>query len=80
MPDAPIVVSNDLKKALEQGMIAGAALDVFDVEPPLPANYSLWEAPNLIATPHIGFNTREALMVKGQLTIKNIKEFLASRL
>ncbi|HAT1847321.1 TPA: 3-phosphoglycerate dehydrogenase [Legionella pneumophila] len=76
----PIVVGSDLKKALEQGMIAGAALDVFDVEPPLPANYSLWEAPNLIATPHIGFNTREALVVKGQLTIKNIKEFLLSRL
>ncbi|CZM73692.1 NAD(P)-dependent oxidoreductase [Legionella pneumophila] len=76
----PIVVSSDLKKALEQDMIAGAALDVFDVEPPLPANYSLWEVPNLIAIPHIGFNTREALVAKGQLTIRNIKEFLSSRL
>ncbi|CAM2850304.1 D-3-phosphoglycerate dehydrogenase [Legionella steigerwaltii] len=72
----PIVKSDDLKHALEQHVIAGAALDVFDIEPPLPINYDLFEAPNLIATPHIGFNTMEALRTKGELTIKNIKEFL----
>lgn len=72
----PIVVSEDLKLALEQRLIAGAALDVFDMEPPLPSDYSLFKAPNLIATPHIGFNTQEALKTKGQLAIRNIKEFL----
>lgn len=72
----PIVNSAALKQALEQQLIAGAALDVFDIEPPLPTNYSLFDAPNLIATPHIGFNTKEALRTKGELTIKNIKEFL----
>ncbi|CEG57112.1 NAD(P)-dependent oxidoreductase [Legionella fallonii] len=72
----PIVVTEDLQCALEQGLIAGAALDVFDVEPPLPTDYSLWDAPNLIATPHIGFNTQEALRTKGLLAVKNIKEFL----
>jgi phosphoglycerate dehydrogenase-like enzyme len=72
----PIVISNDLKQALEQHLIAGAALDVFDIEPPLPKNDSLLQAPNLIATPHIGYNTQEAITAKGQLTIKNIKEFL----
>lgn len=72
----PIVISDDLKQALEQHLIAGAALDVFDSEPPLPINYGLLDAPNLIATPHIGFNTREALIAKGKLTVKNIQEFL----
>ncbi|KTD09184.1 D-3-phosphoglycerate dehydrogenase [Legionella gratiana] len=72
----PIVVSSDLKQALEQQLIAGAAIDVFDMEPPLSSDYSLFEAPNLIATPHIGFNTKEALRTKGQLTLKNIQEFL----
>lgn len=72
----PIVVSNDLKQALEQKLIAGAAIDVFDLEPPLPTDYSLFDAPHLIATPHIGFNTQEALRTKGQLTLKNIQEFL----
>ncbi|KTD56775.1 D-3-phosphoglycerate dehydrogenase [Legionella santicrucis] len=72
----PIVVSSDLKQALEQQLIAGAALDVFDMEPPLPSDYNLFEAPNLIATPHIGFNTQEALRSKGLLTLKNIQEFL----
>lgn len=72
----PIVISDDLKQALEQRLIAGAALDVFDSEPPLPINYGLLDAPNLIATPHIGFNTREALIAKGKLTVKNIQEFL----
>ncbi|WP_263643062.1 NAD(P)-dependent oxidoreductase [Legionella longbeachae] len=72
----PIIVSNDLKQALEQQLIAGAATDVFDMEPPIPADYSLFDAPNLIATPHIGFNTQEALRTKGLLTLKNIQEFL----
>lgn len=46
------------------------------MEPPITADYSLFDAPNLIATPHIGFNTQEALRTKGLLTLKNIQEFL----
>ena len=42
-----------LIRALNDGWIAGAALDVFAREP-LPADYPLWTAPNLIITPHIG--------------------------
>jgi D-3-phosphoglycerate dehydrogenase len=71
----PIINTNDLKKALENHLLAGAALDVFDIEPPIPNDYSLLTLPNLIATPHIGFNTQEALKLKGELTLKNIKEF-----
>ncbi|MEQ8735740.1 MAG: D-2-hydroxyacid dehydrogenase [Rhodospirillaceae bacterium] len=50
------VVSADLVAALKNGTLAGAGLDVQDQEP-MPADHVLWEAPNLLITPHIsGFN------------------------
>lgn len=45
------VVDEDLVAALKEGLIAGASLDVFRTEP-LPPEDPLWEAPNLIVTPH----------------------------
>lgn len=48
-----------LVRALEQGRIAGAALDVF-AEEPLPAESPLRGAPNLLLMPHLGASTREA--------------------
>lgn len=47
-----LVVQADLIEALEQGNIAGAALDVTTPEP-LPADDPLWSAPNLLITPHV---------------------------
>jgi phosphoglycerate dehydrogenase-like enzyme len=46
-----IVVLDDLVAALRAGRLAGAALDVYAIEP-LPANHALWDFPNVILTPH----------------------------
>ncbi|TVT02210.1 D-2-hydroxyacid dehydrogenase [Amycolatopsis bartoniae] len=47
-----LVVTSDLVTALREGQIAGAALDVFDVEP-LPADHPLWTLGNVVLTPHM---------------------------
>ncbi len=53
-----LVVEVDLKAALESGHVAGAALDVFSEEP--AKDNVLFDAPNLVATPHLGASTSEA--------------------
>jgi D-3-phosphoglycerate dehydrogenase len=54
-----IISENDLLAALESGKVAGAALDVFAVEP-LPADHPYRKQPNMILTPHLGASTQEA--------------------
>ncbi|WP_030549024.1 D-2-hydroxyacid dehydrogenase [Streptomyces albus] len=58
-----LVVERDLAKALVEGVLAGAALDVFEEEP-LPEDSPLWDAPGLLVSPHMSGDTvgwRDAL-------------------
>lgn len=58
MPPGGFVDEKALVKALEEGLIAGAALDVYETEP-LPAGSPLREMANLVMTPHLGASTQE---------------------
>jgi D-3-phosphoglycerate dehydrogenase / 2-oxoglutarate reductase len=55
----PMVNSKDLAEAVRNKVIAGAAIDVFDEEPPSP-DFELFELENVILTPHIGWASEEA--------------------
>ncbi len=57
--------------ALERGRIAGAGLDAFIDEPPDPGS-ALWRMPNVVATPHVGGSTREAMVRVAVQTVQNI--------
>ena len=55
-----LIVEDDLAQALHEGVIGGAALDVFHQEP-LPANSALRDAPNLLLTPHVAWYSEMAI-------------------
>jgi len=67
---AGIINQNDLKWALKNEIIAGAAIDVYDTEPVI--DKELIALPNLINTPHIGGNALEAVEAMGQSALSNI--------
>ena len=67
----PLIDQAALKRALEAGRIAGAALDVTDPEP-LPAEDPLSTAPNLLITPHIGSATHQARERMADLAVDNL--------
>lgn len=75
----PVVDKNALITALKNHTIAGACIDVFDVEL-LPSSDPLIELEGLILSPHIGFYTREALERRARVTFENIKAFLKKEL
>ncbi|MEE8046179.1 MAG: D-2-hydroxyacid dehydrogenase [Dehalococcoidia bacterium] len=68
---------DDLNAALRSGAIAGAALDVYEIEP-LPADHPLWDAPNTILTPHTaaigGANLEER---RYEIVLENFRKFAA---
>jgi D-3-phosphoglycerate dehydrogenase len=68
-----IVNEIDLVQALQTSTIAGAALDVFETEPPV--NKELLALPNLICTPHTGGNANEAVMAMGISAVTHLVNF-----
>ena len=70
-----IIDNAALAAALTNHLIAGAAIDVYETEPPVPQTHPLLTAPNVILTPHIGFNTKEALIRRAKIVFDNIKSW-----
>ncbi len=70
---------DDLTAAIEQGVIAGCALDVFETEP-LPSDHRLWSLPNVLLTPHVAAH-RAANLAERQFAIvlENARRFSAGQ-
>jgi glyoxylate reductase len=67
----PIVDTEALRRALMEGWIAAAALDVTDPEP-LPADHPLLEAPNLLVLPHVGSATHRTRERMAEMAVDNL--------
>jgi phosphoglycerate dehydrogenase-like enzyme len=67
----------DLTTALQTGVIAGAGLDVFEIEP-LPADHPLWEMENVLITPHIASNFDSPHIPARRITLvrENLRRFV----
>lgn len=75
---AAIVDTDALLAALRAGAVAGAATDVFDIEP-LPAGHPVRTAPRLLATPHLGYVSRANYETYYGEAVENIRAFLDGR-
>jgi phosphoglycerate dehydrogenase-like enzyme len=75
----PVVDQSALIETLHQKRLAGAAIDVFDQEPPLPTTHPIFKAPNTVLLPHIGFETVEAMSAKADIALHHLENFLSGR-
>ncbi|MFF9670403.1 D-2-hydroxyacid dehydrogenase family protein [Streptomyces eurythermus] len=73
---AAIVDQDALLAALHEGRIAGAGVDVFDIEP-LPAGHPMRTAPRLLATPHLGYVSQANYTTYYGQAVENIQAYLA---
>ncbi|URM89909.1 D-2-hydroxyacid dehydrogenase family protein [Streptomyces sp. MRC013] len=71
-----VVDQEALLAALHEGRIAGAGVDVFDVEP-LPADHPVRTAPRLLATPHLGYVSRNNYRTYYGQAVEDIEAYLA---
>lgn len=75
----PVVDNQALALALREERLAGAAIDVFDMEPPIPEDYCLNKAPNVLLTPHVAFATQESMIRRAETEFDNVYAFLEGK-
>lgn len=70
---------DDLADAIESGDIAGAGLDVFEIEP-LPSDHRLWQMDNVLITPHVAVSDAENIPERRfEIILENVKRMLDGR-
>ena len=74
----PVVVERDLVADLQSGRLAGAGLDVTEVEP-LPQESPLWDLPNVIITPHVGAQSSSRADDTTNLICENLRRYFAGK-
>ena len=74
-----VLDSTALAESLTKGNIAGAACDVFETEPPLPADHPLLHCPNTIVTPHIAFASAESMEQRADIVFNNLYSWLEGK-
>lgn len=72
----PLVDSQALADALNEGRIAKAGIDVYEMEPPIPAEHPLLNAKNVILTPHVAFYSEESLEQRVGIVCDNITAWM----
>lgn len=73
----PIVDSHALAEALNSGKLAGAGVDVYEVEPPLPQDHPLLHAKNIVTLPHIAWYSEQSLELRAEIAFENIRQWMA---
>lgn len=63
-------------KALVDGVIAGAAFDVFEQEPPLPIDHLLLSSRRCLVTPHVAFATEESFATRADIVFSHVDDYL----
>ena len=71
-----VVDMEALATALNEGKIAGAGIDVYEKEPPLPLQHPLLNAPNCICLPHVGYASREAFDIRADIVFDHVDQYL----
>ena len=72
----PIVDNDALAELLNDSEIAGAGIDVFDMEPPIPSDYPLLSAKNAVLTPHVAYLTDESMVARAHIAFDNVVKFI----
>lgn len=72
----PVVDYEALAEALHAGKIGGAGVDVFEVEPPLPADHVMLHTPNTIVTPHIAFASEESMELRAKIVFHSLEQWM----